>query len=146
VQYFASFNVAEQIFDALETWDRLGELEVTSVSLKFFRDFDKTIRIGKYKRGSGSYERLKTALGKWAENTIISLADRTPGDFIIPLVMDKVTGKPIPPRGALRSQVAVLGAHNAYNHVIPPSWANGRTPKRPGKQVPCRYEQFPVEL
>ncbi|KAH9971145.1 Six-hairpin glycosidase-like protein [Lactifluus volemus] len=150
VQYFASFNVAEQIFDALNTWDRLGELEVTSVSLKFFRDFDKTIRIGKYKRGSGTYERLKTVLNKYAENTIISLAERTPSDFIIPLVMDKVTGKPIPPRGALRSQVAVLGAHNAYNHVIPPSWANGRAPKSLGKQVPCNYGdeegQFPVGL
>ena len=31
----------------------------------------------------------------------------------------------MPPRGALRSQVAVLGAYNSYNGVIPPSWANG---------------------
>lgn len=34
------------------------------------------------------------------------------------------------PAGALRSQVAVLGIHNAYNGVIPPSWAHGHpTPK-----------------
>lgn len=31
----------------------------------------------------------------------------------------------MPPRGALRSQVAVLGAYNSYNGVIPLSWANG---------------------
>ena len=31
----------------------------------------------------------------------------------------------MPPRGALRSQVAVLGAYNSYNGFIPPSWANG---------------------
>jgi hypothetical protein len=37
VQYSASFNVAEQIFDALITWDKIGQLEVTGVSLKFFR-------------------------------------------------------------------------------------------------------------
>ena len=31
----------------------------------------------------------------------------------------------MPPRGALRSLVAVLGAYNSYNGFIPPSWANG---------------------
>jgi hypothetical protein len=39
--------------------------------------------------------------------------------------MNKATGEPVPPRGALRSQVAVLGAHNAYKGIISPSWANG---------------------
>ena len=39
--------------------------------------------------------------------------------------MDKTTGEPLPRRGALRSQVAVLGDYSSYNGVIPPSWANG---------------------
>ena len=138
MQYFASFNVAEQIFDALITWDLLGSLEVTSVSLKFFQEFDEKIRVGKYAKGSKTYKRLTAALNEWAENTLLSLSERTPADLILPLVMDKETGKPTGPRGALRSQVAVLGSHNAYNGVIPPSWANGsqgRTPKKPGKKL-----------
>jgi glucoamylase len=155
VQYFASFNVAEQIFDALITWDMLGELEVTGVSLKFFRDVDKTIRIGKYKKGSRTYERLTAILHDWAENTILSLSERTPEDMKIHLVMDKVTGKPTGPRGALRSQVAVLGARNAYNGIVPPSWVHGsysRTPNKPGKvpsRGPCHLsdeEQFPFDF
>ena len=80
---------------------------------------------------------MTIALQDWAENTILSLAERTPADLVIPLVMDKVTGQPTGPRGALRSQVAVLGAHNSYNNVIPPSWANGSrrgAPKKPGKK------------
>jgi glucoamylase len=125
VQYFASFNVAEQIFDALITWDKIGELEVTGVSLKFFRQFDKGIKKGVYGRHSKKYKQLTAALKDWAENTLLSLAQRTPPDLVLPLVMNKTTGEPVPPRGALRSQVAVLGAHNAYNGVIPPSWANG---------------------
>jgi glucoamylase len=137
VQYFASFNVAEQIFDALLTWDLLGWLEVTDVSLKFFYEFDQYIRVGKYKKGSQTYEKLTIALKDWAENTILALAERTPHDLVIPLVMDKNTGQPTGPRGALRSQVAELGARNSYNHVIPPSWANGspgRAPKEPGEK------------
>jgi glucoamylase len=114
----------------------LGELEVTGVSLKFFREFDKNIQIGKYKKGSSTYESLTAGLHEWAENTILSLAKRTPADLIIPLVMDKETGEPTGPRGALRSQVAVLGAHNSYKGVVPPSWVNGgrgRIPNKPGK-------------
>jgi len=125
VQYFASFNVAEQVFDALITWNIIGELEVTSVSLEFFQQFDKMIKVGVYRKGSETYDRLTCALKTWAENTLRSLAKRTPQDLVLPLIMNKTTGEPVPPRGALRSQVAVLGAYNSYNGVIPPSWANG---------------------
>jgi glucoamylase len=125
VQYFASFNVAEQIFDALITWDIIGKLQVTRVSLKFFRQFDKTIKIGTYSKRTKTYRQLTASLKRWAENTLLSLSKRTPPDLVLPLVMNKTTGEPMPPRGALRSQVAVLGAHNSYNGVVPPSWANG---------------------
>jgi glucoamylase len=127
VQYFASFNVAEQIFDALITWNIVGELEVTNVSLKFFQQFDKNIKVGVYPTGSKTYDRLTYALKTWAENTLRSLAKRTPKDLVLPLIMNKTTGEPVPPRGALRSQVAVLGTYNSYNGVIPPSWANGNS-------------------
>jgi len=143
VQYFASINVAEQIFDALLTWDLIGKLEVTKVSLKFFRQIDKTIKIGKYSKGSRTYDQLTTTIRDWAENTLLSLRPRTPPDLILPLVMNNRTGEPmlppIGPNGALRSQVAVLGIHNSYNGVIPPSWANGyptRKPKNPWGRKP----------
>ena len=78
-----------------------------------------------YRKGSKTYHKLTSALKTWAENTLLSLAQRTPDDLLLPLIMDKTTGEPLPPRGALRSQVAVLGTYNSYNGVIPPSWANG---------------------
>jgi glucoamylase len=143
VQYFASINVAEQIFDALLTWDLIGKLEVTKVSLKFFRQIDKTIKIGTYSKDSRTYNQLTTTIRDWAENTLLSLRPRTPPDLILPLVMNNRTGEPmlppIGPNGALRSQVAVLGIHNSYNGVIPPSWANGyptRKPKNPWGRKP----------
>jgi glucoamylase len=137
VQYFASFNVAEQIFDALITWDIIGHLEVTRVSLSFFRQFDKKIKIGMYRKGSKTYRNLTSALKIWAENTLLSLAQRTPDDLILPLIMNKTTGEPVPPRGALRSQVAVLGAYHSYNGLIPPSWANGSpSSKKLGMEMP----------
>jgi glucoamylase len=125
VQYFATFNVAEQIFDALITWDLIGSLNITRVSHKFFRQFDSHVSLGKHNKGSATYNKVTSAMRAWAENTLISLEGRTPPDFVLPLIMNKTTGEPEAPWGALRSQVAVLGAHNAYNGVIPPSWAHG---------------------
>ena len=125
MQYFASLNVAEQVYDALLTWDILGKLEVTKVSLAFFRQFDKSVKIGSYHKGGITYNKLTSGLKEWAENTVLSIAERTPDDSVLPLVIDKTTGLPLPPRGALRSQVAVLGLKNAYNGVLPPSWVKG---------------------
>jgi len=83
---------------------------------------------------------MTAALRDWAENTrtFFSLAQRTPPYIVLPLVMNKMTGEPVPSRGVLRNHIAVLGAHNVYNGVIPPSWANrgpgsGKTRKeKPG--------------
>ncbi|KAF8259961.1 Six-hairpin glycosidase-like protein [Lactarius quietus] len=137
VQYFATFNIAEQIFDALITWDLIGSLSVTKVSLKFFQQFDKRVKIGTYEKHSHTYKKLTSAMRTWAENTLISLEERTPPDFVLPLIMNKTTGEPVPPGGALRSQVAVLGSNNAYHGGIPPSWAHGGGyPKNGPKKSP----------
>jgi glucoamylase len=125
VQYAITFNVAEQVFDALNTWDLIGSLNITDVSLKFFQQFDDQVPLGTYNKGSATYDKMTSTMKTWAENTLISLEGRTPSDLILPLIMNKTTGQPEPPLGALRSQVAVLGAHNAYNGVVPPSWAHG---------------------
>ena len=67
MQYFASLNVAEQIFDALITWDLIGSLDITKVSLKFFRQFDDKVLLGKYKKGSPTYDKMTSAARAWAE-------------------------------------------------------------------------------
>ena len=118
-------NEAEQIYDALLTWDRLGKLEVTSVSLKFFRIFKQDIEIGVYSKKSDTYNRLTGLLQRWADNTVTSLAKRTPPDCMLPLGMTNDTGVATLPWGALRTQVAVMGCHNSYYRVVPPSWYKG---------------------
>ena len=125
MQYSSTFNVAEQIFDALNTWDLIGGLNITEVSLKFFQQFDDQVPVGTYNKGSATYNNMTTAIRAWAGNTLISLEGRTPSNLVLPLILDKTNGQPEAPWGALRSEVAVLGAHNAYNGVLPPSWAQG---------------------
>jgi glucoamylase len=113
------------MFDALMTWDYIGELQVTDLSLKFFREFDQNIEVGTYYKGSRVYESLTYAITNWAERTLLFLADYTPDDYVLPMTFHGTTGEPAGPRGLIHSQTAVLGVYDAYNGLIPPSWAHG---------------------
>ncbi|KAI0246449.1 Six-hairpin glycosidase-like protein [Lactifluus subvellereus] len=124
-QYFATLHAAEQIFDALITWDLIGELQVTDVSLKFFRQFDQNIGIGTYPKGSEVYESLTDDVTSWAERTLLLLADHTPDDYVLTQAIDRATGEPVGPRGTLHCLVSALSVYDAYNGFIPPSWAHG---------------------
>ena len=110
------------------TWELIGELQVTNLSLKFFRQFDPNIKVGTYRKGSEVYESLTYALTSWAEKTLLFLDDYTPEDYVLPLAIDRTTGEPTGPRGVIHSQTAVLGAYDAYSGLVPPSWAHGGRP------------------
>ena len=105
-------------------WDIIGELNVTSKTLPFFRQFDGEVAVGTYRQGSETFERLSDGVTTWAENTLILLSKHTPDDFVLPLSINGTSGEPYGPSGALRSLVAALTASDAYNGLIPPPWAN----------------------
>jgi glucoamylase len=124
-QYFSTFNSAEQLFDAIYTWNLIGELKVTKQSFSFFRQFDQDVKIGTYRVGSPTYEIVTDAITTWAHDTILLVSKHTPGDYVLPLSINGTSGEPYGPRGALRSLVAALTARDAYNGLVPPSWAHG---------------------
>jgi glucoamylase len=107
------------------TWDLLCELQITDLSLKFFQQFDQDVKTGTYKKGSKVYEGLTYALTSWAEKALLFLAEHTPEDYVLTLDIDRVTGLPAGPRGAVQSLVAAISVYDAYNGLIPPSWAHG---------------------
>jgi glucoamylase len=113
------------MFDALMTWELIGELQVTSVSLKFFRQFDNNIEVGTYHKGSKVYSRLTYAITNWAERTLLFLSEHTPDDYVLPMAMNGTTGEPVGPRGTIHCLVAALSLYDAYNGLIPRSWAHG---------------------
>jgi hypothetical protein len=107
------------------TWELISGLQVTDISLKFFRQFDQNIEIGTYRKGSEIYESLTLTITSWAERTILFLSDHTPDDYVLTLAIDKTTGEPVGPRGAIHPLSATLSVYGAYNGLIPPSWTHG---------------------
>jgi len=133
--YFATLHASEQLFDALMTWDLLGELQITNLSLKFFRQFDQSVKTGTYKKGSEVYEGLTYALTSWAERTLLFLAEYMPEDYVLTMAIDRTTGLPVGPRGTIHCVVAAITVYDAYNGLIPPSWAHSASSRFSSKHL-----------
>jgi hypothetical protein len=123
-QFFASFNSAEQLYDALMTWDRIGYIDVTPVSLKFWKQFDQGISVQRYKKGSQGYDDLTNYVRGWANKVLLQLVKATPKDYLLVGCIHKVTGGPYGPRGMIRSFSAALGVMDAYKGLAPPNWGH----------------------
>ncbi|KAI9437564.1 Six-hairpin glycosidase-like protein, partial [Lactarius indigo] len=133
-QFFSSFNSAEQLYDALITWDLIGYIEVTPVSLKFWKQFDSRIQAMTYKKGSPGYNVLTGYVREWANKIVLQLAKATPDDYVLTECVNKETGEPYGPRGMIRSLAAALGVIDAFKGLIPPNWGH---PVQNSNEIPA---------
>jgi hypothetical protein len=104
---------------------------VTKVDLKFWRQFDTAVKIGKYKKGSATYKALTKAVHEWANKIVLQLAANTPKDYVLVECIEKEKGGPYGPRGMIRSLAAALGVYDAFNGLVPSNWGHP-VPKRSG--------------
>jgi len=123
-QFFSSYNSAEQLYDALITWDKIGYIDVTPVSLKFWKQLDSRISVKRYEKGSRDYKVLTGHVRKWANKIVLQLEKATPSDYVLVQCIDKVTGGPYGPRGMIRSLAAALGIIDAHKGLVPPNWGH----------------------
>lgn len=66
-RYLSTLAVAEQLYDALYQFDRLGRLDVDMTSLLFYRDLDPSIQTGSYALSSGVYANITSAIRRYAD-------------------------------------------------------------------------------
>ncbi|TRM63293.1 glycoside hydrolase family 15 and carbohydrate-binding module family 20 [Schizophyllum amplum] len=126
--YLTTFAVAEQLYDALTTWDSLGSLEVTDVSLAFFQQFDSAAATGTYDSSSDEYTTLTGAVRDWADGFLEVLASFTPSDGSLAEQVDKSSGSPTSAADLTWSYASAITAFNARDGFTPASWgASGLT-------------------
>jgi glucoamylase len=101
--YLATLAVAEQLYDALLTWDTLHAIEVTPISQAFFAQFVPGITPGTYRADSESeseststtyYSRLSAAIRAYADGFVAIVARHTPTDGGLAEQFDKASGAP----------------------------------------------------
>ncbi|TRM69210.1 glycoside hydrolase family 15 and carbohydrate-binding module family 20 [Schizophyllum amplum] len=120
--YLTTFAVAEQLYDALTTWDSIGSLDVTSPSLAFFQQFDSSIAAGTYEATSDEYTTLTTAIRTWADGFLEVLADFTPSDGGLAEQVDKSSGNPTSAADLTWSYASAITAFDARSGFVPASW------------------------
>jgi hypothetical protein len=142
------------LYQALTTWDMIGYIDVTPVSLKFWKQFDERVSVMRYKKDSPGYKVLTEYVRGWANKIVLQLAKATPPDYVLVECVDKVTGGPYGPRGMIRSLAAALGVIDAWKGIKPPNWGHvlgasvhehERPPAQPQwvVQTEPRYRQSP---
>lgn len=120
--------VAEQLYDALNTWSSLGGLNITSTSLPFFQTFLSTAAVGTYASTSTTYTTLTAAIQTYADGFVNVVAKYTPSGGGLAEQYSRSTGAPLSAADLTWSYASVLTTFEARNNTAFASWgAKGLT-------------------
>lgn len=120
--YLSTTAVAEQLYDAVIVWKKIGSLTITNVSLPFFRQFSSSVATGTYSSTSATYQTLTTAIKNFADGFIAVVAKYTPADGSLAEQYNRNTGVPLSAKDLTWSYAAALTAFNARSGGSAASW------------------------
>lgn len=120
--YLSTFAVAEQLYDALIVWDEQKEINVTSTSLPFFRQFISGLSTGSYSASTSTYSTLVASIKDFADGFILVNAKYTPADGGLAEQYTRSGGIPLSARDLTWSYASALTAFAARDGYVPGSW------------------------
>lgn len=77
--FLCTLAAAEQLYDALYTWNRTGSLTITPTSLSFFQDLYSSAATGTYSTPSSAYSSIVDAVGTYADGFVSIVVSLTHG-------------------------------------------------------------------
>ncbi|KAI0042277.1 carbohydrate-binding module family 20 protein [Auriscalpium vulgare] len=120
--YLCTLAVAEQLYDALLTWNSVGSITVTSTSLPFFQQFSSSITAGTYASSTSTYSTLTAAIKTYADGFVAIVAKYTPSAGGLAEQFDKSSGAALSAADLTWSYASALTAFGARAGVITASW------------------------
>ncbi|KIM30103.1 carbohydrate-binding module family 20 protein [Serendipita vermifera MAFF 305830] len=121
--YLTTFAVSEQLYRAIQVWDSLGQgINITSISLPFFQQFNSAAVVGNLAAGSTAYTTMKTAILNWADAFALVAAKYTPSTGALSEQYSKSDGTPLSASDLTWSYAAVLTMFDARDGVTAESW------------------------
>jgi glucoamylase len=113
---------AEQLYDALYTWNRIGSITVTTVSLAFFKDLDSSITAGTYASSTSTYSTLYNAIKTYADGYMNIVATYAQSNGSLSEQFSRSNGAPLSAYDLTWSYAAFLTAAARRASVVPYSW------------------------
>lgn len=120
--YLATFAAAEQLYDAVYQWRQQGTLEITSVSLPFFRDLDEQAAVGSYPSSSETFVSIVDSVLTYADSYLANVQLYTPENGALAEQYSRVDGTPLSATDLTWSYAAFLTASNARKQIMPAAW------------------------
>ncbi|CAI7627973.1 unnamed protein product [Penicillium discolor] len=134
--YLCTLAAAEQLYDAIYTWNRIGSLTITSVSLSFFQDLYSSAATGTYSSSSDTYSSIVAAVKAYADGYVSIVEQYTPSTGSLSEQFSKSDGSPLSASDLTWSYAALLTANERRNAIVPAPWGETSASSVPGQ---CQY-------
>lgn len=129
--YLNTFAAAEQLYDAIYQWRKLGSITITSTSLTFFRDVYPSAATGTYSSSSSTFTSLINAVMAYADSFMANAQKYTPQNGALAEQYSRDNGNPLSASDLTWSYAAFLTAFNARKGSMPAPWG-GSSARLPG--------------
>jgi glucoamylase len=120
--YLNTLAAAEQLYDALYTWNKQGSITVTSTSLPFFQDLDSSIAAGTYASSSSTYSTLYNAVKTYADGYVNIIATYAQSNGSLSEQFSRSNGAPLSAYDLTWSYAAFLTAAARRAGIVPYTW------------------------
>ncbi|GAM40713.1 glucoamylase GlaA [Talaromyces pinophilus] len=120
--FLTTTAAAEQLYDAIYQWNKIGSITITSTSLAFFQDVYSSAAVGTYASGSTAFTAIISAVKTYADGYMSIAQTHAMTNGSLSEQFDKATGSELSARDLTWSYAALLTANMRRNGVVPPSW------------------------
>lgn len=120
--YLNTLAAAEQLYDALYTWNKQGSISVTSTSLAFFQDLSSSVSVGTYSSTTSTYTTLYNAVKVYADGYVNVVATYAQANGSLSEQFSRSNGVPLSAYDLTWSYAAFLTAAARRAGVVPYSW------------------------
>ncbi|KAG8985503.1 hypothetical protein FRB90_004655 [Tulasnella sp. 427] len=120
--YLCTFAAAEQLYDALYTWNKTASITVTSTSLSFFQQFLSSATAGTYSSSSSGYATIIAGVQQMADDFVLINKQYTPSSGALSEQYTRSAGTPTSASDLTWSYASALTAFNRRASQVPASW------------------------
>ncbi|RAL14878.1 putative glucan 1,4-alpha-glucosidase [Aspergillus homomorphus CBS 101889] len=120
--FLTTLAAAEQLYDAIYQWNRIGSITIDSTSLAFFKDIYSSAAVGTYSSSSSAFSSIVSAVKTYADGYVSVVQSHAMTNGSLAEQYDKNHGTQLSARDLTWSYAAVLTANMRRNSVVPPSW------------------------
>jgi glucoamylase len=118
----ATLAAAEQLYDALYQWNKVGSLTVDEMNHAFFKDLSSSAKIGTYKSSSSTYNDLTSAVKTYADGYVAVVEKYTPANGALAEQISRSNGTGVSAGDLTWSYAAFLSCIARRNGTVPAPW------------------------